>query len=269
MKCIKQLITLIVQKCDKRDYSMKSSIIFAVILYVFTGTSYAVFIAINYSNPDSRQGLYKCDSLDVLQELNRISKFDSTKDSMIAKYCLYSKEDSAWELSFYEQIIPLAIKIQKECSGYSISGTIDLGIKKIFRSSFSGGANGGCIKTCTGSKEACEKLGNVCKIDISEKYNIYNHINDFSIISCLKGMDTISHLFNKYLPIKWDLNISCDDEKIPVLGSHYIYISGLCTEEQLKKIEENKKKKADDKNEKPNSSSRRANHEQDHARAAI
>jgi len=224
---------------------MKLSTTLVTIFLLFINYSYAVLIAINYSDSDKCK--VPCESFDFLREIDKIPRIDSV--SAIAKYCLRSEEDSTWKLSLYEHIVPLAIKIQKECRRYSFSGKIDLGVDKIFLSSLSGGESGGCVRSCIGSKKACEKRNSVCKTDISEKYNIYDHINDFRISSCLKGMEKILHLFNIYLPIKWDLNISCDDEKIPVLGSHYIHISRICTEEQLKKIEENKKKKAGEKNE--------------------
>jgi hypothetical protein len=43
-------------------------------------------------------------------------------------------------------------------------------------------------------------------------------------------MDKVSHLFNKYFPIKWYLEISCGDEKIPITENYYIYILGVCNE---------------------------------------
>ena len=213
---------------------MNKFIIFIAILCIFTKSSYAVLIAINYFSPDSvKKGIYKCDSLNILQELDKISKSYSAKDTVIANYCLHSKKDSTWELLFYEQIIPLSINVQRECTGSSIAGKIDLGIKKIFSHSFTGGGIGFCMKTCTGNKEACEKRSNVCKIDISEKYNIYDYINMFSVkSSCLKET---SHLLSRHLPIKWDLEISCDTERIPIVGNYFIYISNICTEEQLEK----------------------------------
>ena len=189
-----------------------------------------------------------CESLDFLQEIDKILKIDSAKDSVIAEYCLHydAQKDSIWKLFLYEQIAPLSMGMQKECGSYSISNKITLEAGEIFPrepsllSAF-------CTKTCIGSKKTCEERErDKCKIDINKSHSIYDFISDFSINSCFKeiGIDKISHLFNRHLPIKWDLKVSCDDEKIPVLGSHYIYISEICNEKQLEKIKENKLKKS-------------------------
>jgi len=183
-----------------------------------------------------------CEPFDILHEMAQIPKFNPAKHSVIAKYCLHYKtqKDSTVELLLYERIANLSIKKQKGCNFYSISEETNLKPDKIFMS-ISKAGNGFCTKTCTGSRETCEKLDE-CKVDISEIFDIYGNINFFDINSCLKGvkgMEKISHLFNRYLPIKWDWEIYCDfKEKIPISGSGYIYISEICTEEQLKKNEE-------------------------------
>jgi len=206
------------------------------ILCIFIEISYASTPKSHSCSNDRRES---CKSLDLLHEIGKVAKNSHAKHSMLAKYCLHfnAQKDSIWELILYEKAASLSEKIQKKCDSYSFSGKIDLEPSKIFSSNF-GVESGFCIKTCTGSKEACEKRGNECEVDISEKYNIRDYKDGFSINSCLKNMEQISHLFNMYLPMKWDLQISCENEKIPISGSDYIYISEICTEEQLKKKEE-------------------------------
>ena len=210
---------------------MKLLIIFIAFFLILTNFSHSEIL-----NEYNSQNLYSDsrESFDFSKELKNSVKKDSV-NSAIANYCLLFEKDSVGKLLFYEKIKPLSIEKQIECKSYSISVKINLEAGKIF-SNKEFMQNGFCMKTCTGSKEACTKRGNICKTNISENLNIYDHINDFSINSCLKETE-ISYLVDKHIPIKWDLRISCEREKIPVVGNSYIYISGICTEEQLKKIQ--------------------------------
>jgi hypothetical protein len=255
---------------------MKLPIIFITALCFFTEFSYAS----GCSASNTYQAYQEpCEPFDVLHEIGKIPKFNSAKHSVIAKYCLHYKiqKDSTMELLLYERVdsLPISakysvitkyslhyktqknntkelvldelvdtlpIKKHKGCNSYSVSGNVNLNPSQIFSSYNYGSTSGSCLKTCTGSKEACKKYGDECKVGINEMLHIYDHINFFDINSCLKGkegMEKISHLFNRYLPIKWDLEIYCElKEKIPIFGSHYIYISEVCSEEQLKKNKE-------------------------------
>ena len=206
----------------KRALDMKLSVII-IILYVLAILSYSAAIEVGYKGDEY------CES-GCLYEIDKIPKFDSAKHYMIAKYCL----DSTFRLlSLYEQIFPLAIKIQKECHSHSIDGQIYLEPLKIFFGGLSGGWNS-CIAYRLHSTEKVE-----CKTDINEYYNIYEYIKRFGIDDYFEKTDNISYLLSKYFPIKWDLIIECDDEEIaiPIPENYYIYISGICNEEQLKKIE--------------------------------
>ena len=186
---------------------MKPLIIYIAIFSIFVEYSYSQ----NY-----------CESYDFLNEMGKIPEFDPEKHSVIAKYCL--KYNIGWALLHYEQLIALEIKIQKECSKYSFGATISLEPDRTFFNQIFGGF-GNCApcdfnKLCRG----CTK--------------------DFVLGYCFDHeRDDISYLFDKYIPIKQDLGISCDGEEIPIpmLESSYIYISGICNEEQMKKIEESKK----------------------------
>jgi hypothetical protein len=235
MKYIKKFLPLIALKYNKEGgTNMKLPIILIVVLCVFIGISYTAPTAANCSNPNSRQGLDECESLDFSQEIDRISKTDIAKHSAISNYCLHfdTSKDSIWKLLLYERIAPLPTKIQKKCEVYSIS--IKINLEELFKSK-GPTINGGCITTCTGN---CEKASNKCSSNLDESYSIYDDMNYFDINYCFKNIDVdkISRLFNKYIPIKWELEVSCNGVtgKIPT-ENNYIYISGICNEEQLKK----------------------------------
>jgi hypothetical protein len=203
------------------------------------------FIEFSYALDCSSSNTFQesCEPFDILHEMTQIPKFNSAKHSVIAKYCLHYKiqKDSAMELLLYERTASLSLNKHKGCNSFSISKNINLKPDKIFINN-SSNASGGCIKTCAGSKEACERRGDECKVNINEMVDIYDDINFFDINSCLKkmeGIGKISHLFNRYLPIKWNFEIYCDfRERIPIVGNHYIYVSEICSEEQLKMNEE-------------------------------
>jgi hypothetical protein len=209
-----------------------------VAIYVSAVFSYAIIEVGSYVEIETESD---CESYDFLHEMSIIPKFDSAKHSMVAKYCLLYHDnvqgDTAMSFSLYEQIIPLAVKIQKECHSHSVDGKIYLEPIKMFF----GGLYGGW-SFCTDASIP-PKENYICKTDINEHYNIYKYIKGFGIDYCFNKVNNISYLLGKYFPIKWELTILCDDEEIPipVPKSYYIYISGICNEDQLKKIEEIKK----------------------------
>jgi hypothetical protein len=217
---------------------MKSSIAI-IVLCAFVASPFTG-IEVGYKGDES------CELYDCLHEIAQIPKFDSVKHAMTAKYCLYYnniQKDSTLNLSLYEQVIPLAIKIQKECHSHSIDGEIYLEPIKMFFGGLSGEWS-----FCTDASIPPKK-NYICKTDINEYYNIYKYIKNFGIDDYFEKMNNISYLLGKYFPIKWELKILCDEEEIqiPVPKNYYIYISGICNEEQLKKIEEIKNVKENDK----------------------
>jgi len=199
-----------------------------IVFYTIATFSYAGGIEVGYKGDEP------CESYDFFHEMDKIPKFDSTKHFVAAKYCLIERD----RLSLYEQVIPLVIRIQKKCQSHSIDGIIYLEPFRIFLGSLSGGWH-----FCT-AYSIHPHIKKECKEDINEFYNIYKYIKDFYVDYCSREADNVSYLLDKkYLHIKWELEILCDDEKIPipVLENYYIYVSGICDEEQLKKIEEDKK----------------------------
>jgi len=179
-----------------------------------------LIILIEYSY--SKEKKDHCESYNFLHEMAQLPKFDSSKHSVIAKYCL--NNDSGWVLLHYEQVIPLKIEMPKECLRYSFGGEISLKPSRTFFNQIFGGA-GSCASKC---EAEIIKSCNGCT-----KYFVLGYCFN-------EKRDDVSYLFNKYLPIKRDLSISCDNEEMPmpVSENEYIYISGICTEEQLKKKEE-------------------------------
>jgi len=188
-----------------------------------------LIILVEYSFSNEEQN--PCEFYDFLHEIAQIPKFDSTKHSLTAKYCL--NYDSGWVLLHYEQIIPLKAKIQKECETYSFSGEISLEPSGTFFNQIFGGFGSCMAYTIINPNKKLE-----CKIDMNE--HCHGCTENFVLGYCFdKERDNVSYLFDKYLPLKLSLRVSCDDEKIqiPSPENYYIYISGICNEEQLKKIE--------------------------------
>jgi len=189
-----------------------------------------LILLVGYSFSNEEQN--PCKPYDFLHEIAQIPKFDSARHSAIAKYCL--NYGGYWELLPYEQISPFEIRIQKECRIYSLGGTTNLEPSGMFSGMMFGGS-GSCIAYTNIDPNKKRE----CKADTIEFCN--DCIGEFIFNSCYlhKETDNISFLFDKYLPIKWDLRISCDGEKsqIPTPENYYIYISGFCNKEQLKKIE--------------------------------
>jgi hypothetical protein len=68
--------------------------------------------------------------------------------------------------------------------------------------------------------------------------SVLKHVSDSFETVCKKDRVCLKDAYEKR-----KLKISCDDEEIPIPLSenYYIYISGICNEEQLKKIDESKK----------------------------
>ncbi|MCL2282107.1 MAG: hypothetical protein FWC26_02190 [Fibromonadales bacterium] len=202
-----------------------------IVLYAIIELSYAG-IDVGYKGDDY------CKSYDCLHEIEKIPKFDSVKHSVVAKYCLhYNKDiriDSTLSLLLYEQVIPLTVKMQKKCRTHSIDGEIYLEPIKIFFGGLSGEYYFCHAYDIYDSKKNVE-----CGTDMNEHYDIYRYIKSFGVDDYFEKTDKISYLFNRYIPLKWNLKIFCNDEEIsiPVPEDYYIYISEICTEEQLKKIE--------------------------------
>jgi len=123
----------------------------------------------------------------------------------------------------YKQIIPLKIQIPKACYEYDAHVSIDFDINYK-------------VRTISSTYGHChyypKKSENYkCKIPINTDFNIYNRIK----IAFVEDDSTeVSRLSNKINPVKWKLDFECDKKRIFNLqGTFNIFISGICTEEQL------------------------------------
>jgi hypothetical protein len=157
-------------------------------------------------------------------------------DFIIAEYCLSFETDTrfagdkGWKLLRYEQFTPLTIKIQTRSYDYNygISANLDADIK--FSTFFLKKMDA----TCIGKRSHGESFE--CRLDRHGEYNIYDYFNVLYLYSQKIDSAGLSVLFGKVFPIKWNLEFEIDEHPHNISGSYNIKISGICNEEQLKKI---------------------------------
>jgi hypothetical protein len=156
---------------------------------------------------------------------------DSEKKFITAEYCFdFDEEDNDWLLLHYKQIIPLKIQIPQACYKYDADVSIDFDTK--YKIGIGIPRYGSCDYNHRPKKNEYYK----CKIPINTDFNIYNAIK----ITFLEDDSTeVSRLSNKIHPIRWKLNFKCEKKQIfDLQGTFNIFISGICTEEQLKEMEQ-------------------------------
>lgn len=166
------------------------------------------------------------------------------EDSIAAKFCFNadtSREDtqtieSVWKLSVYEQVIPLTVTIQTE--SYDFMPIISAELISNIRHRLSGIVLEGS-GACYGYNPHTRK-GYSCKINRKNEYFIYDY---FNFLYAYTDSVKIPELFGKVLPLKWSLDFSMGKQKQTLSGTHYVYISGFCNEEQMTQIKESKKEK--------------------------
>jgi hypothetical protein len=161
-----------------------------------------------------------------------------SKKFITAEYCISSDAAEGWKLLSYERFVPLAIKIQTEGFNYTFTSraSFDADIKFSSPIGFSTiVASARCNKD-----KWCRNI-----LKINEEYNIYDIFDVLYIDESLQKIDSaqISTLFGKVFPIKWEAKFDIDGQPHSLSGSYNIKISGMCSKEQLKKIEEKKKVK--------------------------
>ncbi|MCL2281968.1 MAG: hypothetical protein FWC26_01460 [Fibromonadales bacterium] len=164
-------------------------------------------------------------------ELEKIGNIDKY-DTITAEYCMSWDADRGWKLLRYEQYAPLILNIQTKSYDYdyTISVSLDADIKfsTIFLKQFGSTRIGYNPNTKKGFKG---------KIDRNEEHNIYDSFG--TLYTYQQKIDTakISVLFNKVFPVKWNIKFEIDYQPLDLSGSYNAKISGICNEEQLKKIE--------------------------------
>jgi len=153
---------------------------------------------------------------------------DSEKKFITAEYCFYFDEKyNDWLLLHYKQIVPLKIQIPQACYKYNTHTSVDFDIdyKVVIKSSEDGNCN--YNRNYNPRKSENHK----CKIPINTDFNIYNAVK---IAFAEDDSTEVSRLSNKIHPVKWKLDFECDKKRIFNLqGTFNIFISGICTEEQL------------------------------------
>ena len=159
-----------------------------------------------------------------------------SEDSVAAKFCFHvdSSDFSSWSLSVYKEVIPLTIGIQTESNYYTgfIHATLVSNVEQLISGKMFASARGNCV--CSHAK-SCKRTG---EMEIDAKYHVYDY---FSILYDYGDSLRIKDLFGKVLPLEWDLSFSMGRQKQLLSGTHYVYISGFCTDEQMAQIKELKK----------------------------
>lgn len=151
------------------------------------------------------------------------------KPDIMAEYCVYSsvKEKEGWSLSVYKQNIPFQLSIRTISGVYSsyISVILDVPLNQKPQLGY------GHINSLV--KNPWELKPNTSLVTYT--YNIYG--NDFETTDSLHLLD----LFGKTFLLHWEIGMDISSYKQKMVGDHTVYISGFCTEEQLKTIQERKK----------------------------
>ena len=161
----------------------------------------------------------------------------SDDDPIFAYFCFYKdvvswiKNDSVYALSYYEMQNEFTISVDyKSTTSSSIFGVNlpDLDQKKI-QTDLVRGMQGEGAGFYRGRKYPGNR--------IVKPYDLI----DFYILQ--KDSLYIKSLFGTTNRLKWEYLLDMGKQKQKISGDNIIYISGFCTEEQLKAIRERKKKK--------------------------
>ena len=172
----------------------------------------------------------------------------SDDDPIFAYFCFYKdvvswiKQDSVYALSYYEMQNELTISVDyKSTTNSSIFGAhlLELDQEKIQTDLMRGVEGGRCMVRGT----ICIKDGGVrkypgAKCAGNRRVAPYDLI-DFYILQ--KDSLYIKSLFGTTNRLKWEYLLDMGKQKQKISGDNIIYISGFCTEEQLKAIRERKK----------------------------
>jgi len=176
-----------------------------------------------------------CINFDTEYELKKKDK-TAKCDFITTECCLDSSTNKKWELLLYKQFVPLIFKIQTKSHKYNsdMSAYLDADIK--FYTFSIMGSDRNCIGVSSNGKNfRCEI--NMDKEYMDKEYNIYDYFHTLYFYSQKIDSVQISVLFDKVFPIKWNLKFEIDKQPHNLSGSYNIKISGICNEEQLKKIE--------------------------------
>lgn len=165
-------------------------------------------------------------SLSYSQNLDDVEKYN-----IVAEYCAYPTVDrhGVWDLSVYRQVIPFRFSVRTVTGLYSamvslvLNGPMKDNPQLIY-------GNIASVKGTPWGIELNESQG-------TYTYDIYE--KDLETNDSLH----LPELFGKTYPLHWEIEMDMGPHKQKMVGDHTVYISGFCTEEQLKLIQERKKKR--------------------------
>jgi len=151
-----------------------------------------------------------------------------TQDPIMADFCVYPDTSNFFNmkhilrLSPYIDYVPLNVTL--DFKSHSISKGLSaslLGPEKIFHFPLTlfGGGGGGWIRQ-------------------KESISVYDYLDFYCDIK--DSLSAIS-MFDKTYPLHWELDFEMNPQKQKIIGDNIIYISGFCTDEQLKLIQDRKK----------------------------
>ena len=157
-----------------------------------------------------------------------LAEMGFTQDPIMADFCVYPDTSkfinmkNILRLSAYEDHVPLNVTLDFRSHSFSkgLSASL-LEHEKIFHFPLIlfGGGGGGWIR----QKES---------ISVYDYFDFYCDIKD--------SLSAIS-MFDKTYSLHWELDFEMDQQKQKIIGDNIIYISGFCTDEQFKLIQERKK----------------------------
>ena len=159
---------------------------------------------------------------------------DEEKYNVIAEYCAYPSATThkVWNLSVYRQVIPFRFSVRTITGLYSamVSMVLDVPLNRKIELIY------GNIASARGTPWGIE----INESQGTYTYDIYEE--DLETNDSLHLPD----LFGKTYPLHWEIEIGVGPHKQKMVGDHTVYLSGFCTDEQLKVIQERKKKREED-----------------------
>lgn len=151
-----------------------------------------------------------------------------TQDPIMADFCVYPDTSEFVNVKYILRLSPyedrIALNITLDFGSHSFSKDLSasiLGPEKLFH--FGLPLFGGSI--CT----RCQR---------KESISVYDYLDFYCDIK--DSLSAIS-MFDKTYSLHWELDFEMDQQKQKIIGDNIIYISGFCTDEQLKLIQERKK----------------------------
>jgi len=172
---------------------------------------------------------------EYMSEINLLATQKDEDNFVFAEYCIHFDSEyrghgknGTWEFVRTEQFMPMpSIKITDiKC------------IKSYFISTNVGNIDGEIVIGTGYFKEIQSCAANYdCGFDIDKEYKIDDDFK--TIFTAVTDSIQALSLTNKILSFKWNMDFTCSGKKLYDLsGIFYVKISGICNEDQLRKIDE-------------------------------